>query len=147
MNPSLKKYFAPATFKEYREKEMLAEFFSDRAHGVYVDVGGNRPSNAVSLQFHERGWRGVVVEPIPENAQMFRNANIPVWEGAATDSATAACGEATLHLAGGGGWHCLRWPRWASRTHCRERASRGRGTRSNNPLRTLLFTQRSFCEC
>ncbi|MDA8012295.1 MAG: hypothetical protein MPJ83_08185 [Gammaproteobacteria bacterium] len=107
MNPSLKKYFAPATFKEYREKEMLAEFFSDRAHGVYVDVGGNRPSNAVSLQFHERGWRGVVVEPIPENAQMFRNANIPVWEGAATDSATAACGEATLHLAGGGAWHVV----------------------------------------
>ena len=41
--------------------------------GCYVDVGAQHPViDSVSKAFHERGWRGVHIEPVPEYASLLR---------------------------------------------------------------------------
>ncbi|HEY9133960.1 MAG TPA: FkbM family methyltransferase [Dyella sp.] len=45
------------------------------ASGFYVDIGAQDPVvDSVSLAFHERGWRGVHVEPMPNYAAALRDA-------------------------------------------------------------------------
>lgn len=42
-------------------------------NGCYVDVGAQHPViDSVSKAFHERGWRGVHIEPVPEYARLLR---------------------------------------------------------------------------
>jgi FkbM family methyltransferase len=41
--------------------------------GRYIDVGANRPTDAsVSRAFYDRGWRGIVIEPVPGFAESLR---------------------------------------------------------------------------
>jgi FkbM family methyltransferase len=43
--------------------------------GFYIDIGAQHPEiDSVSRAFFERGWTGVHVEPVPEYAQMLREA-------------------------------------------------------------------------
>ncbi|VVM06579.1 FkbM family methyltransferase [Methylacidimicrobium tartarophylax] len=43
--------------------------------GFYVDVGANDPTlDSVTRAFHERGWRGIHVEPLPHQAERLRLA-------------------------------------------------------------------------
>ncbi|PQV49068.1 FkbM family methyltransferase [Paraburkholderia sp. BL21I4N1] len=45
--------------------------------GRYVDIGAQDPIvDSVSLAFHERGWRGVHVEPTPHYAQLLREQRV-----------------------------------------------------------------------
>src|SRR3984957_17513690 len=45
-------------------------------NGRYIDVGGNganRPTDvSVSRAFYDRGWRGIVIEPVPGFAESLR---------------------------------------------------------------------------
>ena len=48
------------------EDEILAELLPEPA-GVYVDVGANHPVECSNTwRLYERGWRGLLVEPLPE---------------------------------------------------------------------------------
>ncbi len=48
------------------EMEILADLL-EAPEGVYLEVGAWRPQEqSNSWQFYERGWRGVLVEPIPQ---------------------------------------------------------------------------------
>jgi FkbM family methyltransferase len=89
------------------EDQCLREFFFGfKTPGVFVDIGGNRPQNAVSRQLLESGWTGVIVEPIPWNAQELRSGGWPVVEELAlTCPERAKQGTCEFHLAGGGGEH------------------------------------------
>jgi FkbM family methyltransferase len=41
--------------------------------GRYVDVGANHPhTDSVTQAFYERGWRGITVEPLPDQAALQR---------------------------------------------------------------------------
>lgn len=43
--------------------------------GFYLDIGANHPSRSNNtLLFHKRGWRGVNIDPLPENIALFRIA-------------------------------------------------------------------------
>lgn len=76
------------------------EFFG--AKKVFVDVGGNLPSNAVSAPFLAQGWVGLLVEAIPQNAALFTDAGWPTVEAVAlTSPEKATAGTAIFHLAGG----------------------------------------------
>ena len=91
-----------AVFSDQFEPELLADFFAKTPKGVYLDVGGNRPDNSVSGKFHELGWTGLVIEPIPENAELFRKAGREnIWQGAVTSPSKSKEGTATFYLAGG----------------------------------------------
>lgn len=44
-------------------------------NGRYVEVGANDPTvDSISRPFYDRGWSGLVVEPVPELAAAFRSA-------------------------------------------------------------------------
>jgi FkbM family methyltransferase len=101
--------FSPKKLVLHRtvEEGKLGEFFDGfKKPGVFVDIGGNRPQNAVSKIFLEYGWTGLVVEPIPENAEMFRQAEWPIVEEFALTSPEKAQDKfCDFHLAGPGGEH------------------------------------------
>ena len=64
------------TFTSYAqnfEDVMLWRALSHIKNGAYVDVGAQDPVvDSVSLAFHERGWRGVHVEPSHGYAELLR---------------------------------------------------------------------------
>lgn len=55
------------------EDVMLWRALAHVEHGSYIDVGAQDPIvDSVSLAFHERGWRGIHVEPTPHYAELLR---------------------------------------------------------------------------
>lgn len=57
------------------EDVMLWRALGHLADGLYVDIGAQHPLvDSVSMAFHQAGWRGVHVEPVPAYAQMLREA-------------------------------------------------------------------------
>lgn len=61
-----------STFSQFGEDQYLAKRFADRHEGFYVDVGAFHPfrwSNTCLL--HQRGWRGVNIEPDPQAHALF----------------------------------------------------------------------------
>lgn len=90
------------SFAQNGEDVRLWRVFDSQPTGLYVEVGGWRPEDdSISRSFYDRGWDGVVIEPVPELADAFRRARprdqvIQVLAG-------AAAGEATLHAVPGTG--------------------------------------------
>ena len=93
--------FAPAVFRDSEEQILLKRYFSEKKRGVFVDVGANDPSNAVS-RFLWGEWRGIVVEPLPEQAEKFRKIlGLTVAEFALTSSKNVSeNGHARFSIAG-----------------------------------------------
>jgi FkbM family methyltransferase len=64
------------TFVSYAqnfEDVMLWRALRHVGAGLYVDVGAQHPLiDSVSKAFHEQGWRGVHIEPVPRFADMLR---------------------------------------------------------------------------
>lgn len=57
------------------EDVMLWRALGHVVGGLYVDIGAQHPLvDSVSMAFHEAGWRGVHVEPVPAYAQLLREA-------------------------------------------------------------------------
>lgn len=91
----------------HEEDRLLNDFFDSIGvdQGVFIDVGGNIPENAVSRPFVKKGWRGVLIEPIPKNAKRFEeNGWADVVCGAVTSHKNAAKGTGTLFLSGPGAY-------------------------------------------
>ena len=56
-----------------REDVVLWRALRHIEHGTYVEIGANDPDvDSISKAFYERGWRGVLVEPVPELADRLR---------------------------------------------------------------------------
>ncbi|MEQ5843328.1 FkbM family methyltransferase [Paraburkholderia acidicola] len=55
------------------EDVMLWRALAHVENGSYIDIGAQDPIiDSVSLAFHERGWRGIHVEPTPHYAALLR---------------------------------------------------------------------------
>lgn len=55
------------------EDVMLHRALKHVGRGRYVDIGASHPTfDSVSLAFHERGWSGLHVEPLPAHAEALR---------------------------------------------------------------------------
>lgn len=55
------------------EDVMLWRALKHIEHGQYVDIGAQHPLvDSVSKAFHEQGWRGVHIEPVPAYADLLR---------------------------------------------------------------------------
>ena len=51
----------------------LSLAFAGQERGFYIDVGAGHPvADNVSLWFYERGWSGIVAEPIAELADLYK---------------------------------------------------------------------------
>jgi len=90
-----------AVFPGSEEAKLLQDFFADNSVGVFIDIGANEPNSAVSLDLFKRGWKGLVVDPIPSNAKKLETAGFDVWCGAVTTKTIAEQGETKFHIAGG----------------------------------------------
>jgi FkbM family methyltransferase len=60
------------SYTQNLEDYHLSLAFAGRKSGTYIDVGAGHPvADNVSFWFYERGWRGVVVEPQAELADLY----------------------------------------------------------------------------
>lgn len=61
------------SFAQNFEDVILWRALGHVSSGIYIDVGAHHPDiDSVSKAFHDRGWRGVHVEPGPDLAQLLR---------------------------------------------------------------------------
>ena len=90
-----------AVFSASEEQKLLHDFFEANSVGVFLDIGANEPNSAVSLGLFGRGWKGLVVDPIPANASNLEAAGFEVWCGAVTTKEMAEKGVTNFHVAGG----------------------------------------------
>ena len=66
--------FEPAIFSSEAEPALTAEFFRSDPPGFFVDIGANDPVlHSQSLVLEQRGWTGILVEPLPEKASELRS--------------------------------------------------------------------------
>ncbi|HYZ63891.1 MAG TPA: FkbM family methyltransferase [Acetobacteraceae bacterium] len=63
------------SYAQTMEDVMLWRALRDVAPGFYIDVGAGDPDHlSVTRAFYDRGWRGLDVEPLPENVARLRAA-------------------------------------------------------------------------
>jgi FkbM family methyltransferase len=95
---------SPAIFKGRRkELELTAEFLQGEA-GVFVEVGANHPTNGSQTWHLERsGWRGLLVEPLSENAKLLRQQRMAEVAEVACAGPEHHGGTLPLRVAGLGG--------------------------------------------
>ncbi len=61
------------SYTQNLEDYHLSLAFAGQATGTYIDIGGGHPiADNVSFWFYERGWRGIVVEPQPALAVLYK---------------------------------------------------------------------------
>ena len=60
------------TYAQNREDLLLSGFFDEDEKGFYVDVGAEAPTDlSVTKIFYDKGWRGINVEPIKKQYELF----------------------------------------------------------------------------
>jgi FkbM family methyltransferase len=61
------------SYSQYGEDLILWDYFEGRPDGLFVEVGANHPTVLNNTWFFEqRGWRGILVEPLPERCRELR---------------------------------------------------------------------------
>jgi FkbM family methyltransferase len=60
------------SFSQEGEDVVLRRVFSNTEKGTYVDVGAHHPTHCSNTKFfHQRGWTGINIEPIPGSKTIF----------------------------------------------------------------------------
>jgi len=97
------KFLKKAVFHHLEEDHLLSVFLSGYVtNKIFIDIGGNKPYNAISMPLLKKQWEGILVEPIPTNAQEFRDEGWPIVEEVAlTSPHKSEAGFARFYLAGG----------------------------------------------
>jgi|ERR1700722_5969884 len=97
---------APASFAQNGEDLLAWNYFERKIDGFFVEVGANHPTRLSQTWFLEqRGWRGILVEPLPACCEELRavRKNSRVIQAAAG----AQAGEAVLNVAKADVWSHL----------------------------------------
>jgi FkbM family methyltransferase len=77
-------YAQPRSFSQFGEDRFLLRYFRDQTSGFYVDVGASHPfSFSNTYLLYERGWRGLNLEPAPDDFALLRrhrprDVNLPI---------------------------------------------------------------------
>jgi FkbM family methyltransferase len=65
--------FSPAVWKGASEDSRVLDFFAGET-GVFVEVGANHPiEGSQTYALEQRGWSGILVEPLSEHASRLRS--------------------------------------------------------------------------
>ena len=84
------------------EQRLVELFFADLDEGYFIEVGANEPTKSSQTWHLERkGWRGVLVEPVPELCKELRRERPHSVVVEAACGAPEQRGSATLHVAEG----------------------------------------------
>lgn len=79
----------------------MQEFFAAVPSGFFVEVGANHPTvGSQSWPFEQRGWKGIVIEPLPELADALRAQRRGSIVVEAACSSPEKRGRLTLHVPG-----------------------------------------------
>src|SRR5947208_10141555 len=79
------------SYAQNAEDVVLERVFADLEEGFYVDVGASAPvDDSVTFHFYDRGWRGVNVEPDPQDYEQLaalrpRDANLRAAVGSGVE--------------------------------------------------------------
>jgi len=70
--------YGPGHASLFGEEWFIRDFFQDRRHGVFLDVGANHYKDGNNTYYleHELGWSGIAIDALPEFAEGYR-ANRP----------------------------------------------------------------------
>ena len=98
------KHFAHIANRKLREhagEERLVElFFGDTQQGTFVEVGANEPKKfSQTWHLEQRGWRGLLIEPIPELCERLRQERPNATVIQAACSGPEQRGTAEFHVA------------------------------------------------
>lgn len=64
---------ADASYRASEEDKMLLDFFKDKTSGFFLEVGANHPINlSQTYCLERRGWNGILLEPLPDMADLCR---------------------------------------------------------------------------
>lgn len=92
--------------QEEQEKYAVREYFGHKGEGFFVEVGANEPTSPESQTWHleQRGWTGVLIEPIPELADKARESRKQsiVFQAACVDSDAERTTTLLIPMASGG---------------------------------------------
>ena len=90
-----------ATFPYEQELDLLREHFAHKGRGYFVEVGANDPQRwSQSWHLEQRGWTGVLIEPLPDLAGKLRQQRrAKVYEFACSSPENSGR-RLTLQLAG-----------------------------------------------
>lgn len=84
---------------EAREPEFVREYLGEKPPGFFIEVGANDPKfHSQTWHLEERGWRGALVEPLPEKAAALRRERPGSRVFEAACSSADKVGEATFHI-------------------------------------------------
>jgi FkbM family methyltransferase len=85
------------SYAQNLEDYHLESAFADQTDGTYIDVGGGHPvADNVSFWFYLKGWRGLVVEPQQQLADIY--AGVRPRDRVVSCLAGRADGEAEFHV-------------------------------------------------
>ncbi len=66
-------YNGTLRFSQFGEEAILDTIFSEQKQGIYVDCGAFHPiRGSNSYSYYKKGWRGINIEPNPEQIAEFR---------------------------------------------------------------------------
>src|ERR1043166_6956973 len=61
------------SFSQFGEDLLLWKHFGARRDGFFLEAGANHPTKcSQTFLFEQNGWRGILVEPIPQNCELLR---------------------------------------------------------------------------
>ncbi len=85
---------------EALEKKLVWDFFGRKRDGFFVEVGANDPcGGSQTWLLEQNGWRGILVEPLPDFYDKLVSARPRSKVYQAACSAPEKRGTATLHVA------------------------------------------------
>ena len=83
------------------ESALKAEFFGHARTGFFVEVGANEPRTlSQTWDLEQQGWRGILIEPQPELAEVLRRERTAQVFAVACSSRERSGSCLQLHLAG-----------------------------------------------
>lgn len=57
------------------ERQLVQLFFDKLEKGYFVDIGANHPKHgSQTWHLEEKGWRGILIEPVAELCENLRNS-------------------------------------------------------------------------
>ncbi len=104
LRPFAREHFGHITHRKLREhagEERLVElFFTDVKQGTFIEVGANDPRRfSQTWHLEQLGWRGLLIEPIPELCDLLRAERPSSTVVQAACSAPEKVGTAQFHVA------------------------------------------------
>jgi len=61
------------SYSQYGEDLILWDYFKGKPDGLFVEIGANHPTALNNTWFFEqRGWRGILIEPLPDRCRELR---------------------------------------------------------------------------